>query len=223
MGNGTNTSSNVPVDVVGVTGATQISAGANHTCAVVAGGAAKCWGSNFAGSLGDGTTTGYSSVPVGVVGVTGATQISAGSGHSCAVVAGGAVKCWGCNALGELGNGTTSTWESGSNVPVDVVGVSGATQISAGGRHTCALVAGGAAKCWGSNFGELGDGTYNPSSVPVDVVGVTGATKISAGGVHSCALVSGGAVKCWGWNGYGQLGDGTYYESNVPVDVLAGA
>ena len=87
-------------------------------------------------------------------------------------------------------------------------GVTGATQISAADLHSCALVAGGAVKCWGANsYGELGDGTTYSSSVPISVSGVTGATQISAGGFHTCALVAGGAVKCWGGNFSGQLGN----------------
>jgi alpha-tubulin suppressor-like RCC1 family protein len=78
---------------------------------------------------------------------TGVASIAAGTNHTCAVTTSGAARCWGSNMSGQLGNGTNTD----SNVPVDVVGVSGATQIAAGGVHTCALVAGGAVKCWGSN------------------------------------------------------------------------
>jgi alpha-tubulin suppressor-like RCC1 family protein len=221
LGNGTNTSepygSNVPVDVVGVTGATQITAGLHHSCAIVAGGAVKCWGYNDYGQLGNGTTGYFSSLPVDVVGVSDATQITAGYYQTCAVVAGGAVKCWGYNGYGQLGNGTNNS----SSVPVDVVGVTSATQITAAVSHTCAVVSGGAVKCWGYNsYRQLGNGTNNSSSVPVDVVGVTGATQITAGVYRSCAVVAGGAVKCWGYNGYGELGDGTNTLSNVPVDVV---
>ena len=201
-----------------LTGATQISAGYTHTCALVAGGQAKCWGNNDSGQLGNGTNT-NSNVPVDVVGITGATQITAGLYHTCALVAGGEIKCWGWNYSGQLGNGTFTKTES--NVPVDVSGISGATQITGGYSHTCALVAGGQIKCWGyNNFGVLGNGTYPGSKVPVDVVGITGATQITAGSYHTCALVAGGQAKCWGWNYYGQLGNGTFTNSSVPVDVV---
>ena len=78
------------------------------------------------------------------------------------------IKCWGDNFLGQLGNGTNIP----SNTAVDVSGVAGATAITAGRPHTCALVAGGTIKCWGDNaLGELGNGTNTTSNTAVDVLG----------------------------------------------------
>jgi len=120
LGNGTWDDSSLPVDVTGLAGATQISAGGSwedgHSCAVVTGGAAKCWGQGIAGQLGQGTKVG-SNVPEDVVSLTAASSISAGGAHTCAVVSGGAAKCWGKNRWEELGDGTTY-W---SAVPVDVI------------------------------------------------------------------------------------------------------
>ena len=219
LGNGTKRDSSVPVTVRGIADATQISSGYYHTCALLPGGAVKCWGLNGEGELGDGTTE-DSKVPVDVSGITGATRISADGGwHTCALLPGGAVKCWGNNDYGQLGNGS---WAS-SSVPVDVSAIADATQVSVGGRHTCALVSGGAVKCWGHNgSGELGDGTWTDSSTPVRASGITGATQISAGVAHTCALVSGSDVTCWGLNRRGQLGNGTTTDSSIPVDVVAG-
>lgn len=124
-------------------------------------------------------TTKLSSVPVDVVGLgSGVVSVSAGQAHTCAVTSGGAVRCWGENDIGQLGNGSATGF--GLGVPVDVVGLgSGAVVVAGGGRHSCAVTSDGAVKCWGENAdGELGNGTTTLSEVPVDVVFV-GHTRIS--------------------------------------------
>ncbi len=143
-------------------------------------------------------------------------QVAANFGTTCAVVS-GAAWCWGYNANGQLGNGSTTQ----SLVPAPVSGLSsGVAAITTSGSHSCAVVNGGA-WCWGKNAdGQLGDGTNVQQLVPVQVSGLSsGVTAISAGDDHTCAIVDGG-VKCWGANvGYGQLGDGTSSASRVPVGV----
>ena len=212
-----------PVDVVGLAGGVvAISAGTDHTCALTRGGAVKCTGDNFHGQLGDGTSGMSRLTPGDVAGLaSGVAAISAGFGHTCALTSGGAVKCWGNNGAGQLGDGTSGPDRL---TPVDVVGLAnGVVAIAARGYHTCALTGGGAVKCWGeNNVGQLGDGTVGTNRLtPVDVAGLAGGVvAIAAGGVHTCALTSGGAVKCWGYNYAGQLGDGTVGTTRLtPVDV----
>ena len=91
------------------------------------------------------------------------------------------------------------------------------TDIALGGGHTCAVLTGGAIKCWGYNgYGQLGDGTTTDRTTPVDVSGITTATSLALGDWHSCAVLTGGTIKCWGRNDYGLLGDGPTQAAPPP-------
>ena len=208
-------SRSTPVTVSGIGGATQISAGGDHTCALGTGGGVTCWGGNESGQLGDQEPRQVQSDAVAVLGISGATQVSAGRNHTCALLGDASVACWGNNFSGQLGDGTRTT----RPVTGAVIGISDAVEISAGDTHTCALVAGGRVKCWGDQLdGALGAGTK--ALTAVDVTGISDAQEISAGGYHSCARMATGSVKCWGWNLYGQLGDGTsLITHSTPVTV----
>jgi alpha-tubulin suppressor-like RCC1 family protein len=216
-----------PRNVVGVTGATDVAAGTDyeytlsegarsHTCAVVAGGGVKCWGNDLDGQLGDGTAGGESGTPTSVVGVTGATAVAAGGSHSCAVVAAGAVKCWGESTQGQLGDGavcepTPESDKCHSATPVTVAGITGATDVAAGQAFTCALVTGGEVHCWGESL------RYDVRwTVPQPIAGITGATAVVAGPLVACALLTDRTAKCWG---HGALGDGAVTRSIEPVPV----
>jgi alpha-tubulin suppressor-like RCC1 family protein len=176
------------------------------------------------GQLGNGSNQFFATSPVAVAGLSGVKAISLGDGHSCALLAGGTVKCWGWNLFGQLGNGSNQFF---ANSPVAVSGLVGVTAISAGGYHGCALLNAGTVRCWGYNdSGQLGDGTLTNRSTPVAVPNLAGVVALSLGGSeHTCALVNGGAVKCWGRNMGGELGAGarTLYESSpVAVTGLTG-
>ena len=219
LGDGTEVDSTVPVDVSGLSSGTSVvDAGSTHTCAVLETGGVKCWGRNYYGQLGDGTTDDRST-PVDVSGLTsGGSAVAAGSSHTCALLDTGGIKCWGINNYGQLGDGTTDE----STTPVDVSGLSsGVFAIGAGMYHSCALLGTGGVKCWGRNHnGQLGDGTTEDSSTPVDVSGLSsGVSAITVGSTFTCALLDTGGMKCWGSNYDGQLGDGTMDDSLTPVDV----
>jgi len=148
-------------------------------------------------------------------------SIALGEYHSCIMLTGGTVKCWGYNLYGQLGNGTLGSGTD-SPTPVDVSGITTAASIAAGGSHSCALLTDGTVKCWGrDDKGQLGNGdeTTADSATPVTVTGITTATSLALGFSYSCALLTGGTVKCWGYNDYGNLGDGTRANSATPVDV----
>jgi alpha-tubulin suppressor-like RCC1 family protein len=229
LGDGTTVDRLTPVAVSVLSGGvSQIAAGGHHTCALTSSGGVKCWGANYAGQLGNGTTSNLmdpNPVPVDVPGLSSGVKSIATGGHhiggdnTCVLTSTGGVKCWSGNSFGQLGDGTTTD----SSGPVDVSGLSGGVQsIATGGYHICALTTAGGVKCWGRNAdGQLGDGTTTDRSSPVDVSGLSSGVKaIAAGSSHTCALMSGGEVKCWGRNSYGQLGDGTTTTRLTPVPVV---
>ena len=188
----------------------QVASGSSHTCGLTDEGAVRCWGYNNRGQLGDFTQTARTR-PVPVKGLQADVRsISAGSDHTCAVMESGAVKCWGFNQYGQVGNGTSGNSWLGA---VDVTGLSsGVASVDAGTDHTCALLEAGGVKCWGRNqFGQLGNGANGDSATtPIDVNTLgSGVAQIAAGDTHTCARTNLGVLKCWGNNFHGELGIGS--------------
>lgn len=201
---------NTPVSVYDsnyeeITTVVALSAGGSHTCALLKNGTVMCWGANNLGQLGDGTQN-ASATAVAVQGLnTTAKAISAGKSYTCAILRDNTVNCWGDNAKGQLGDGTTTA----SNTPVEVNTIVAnqpvslnAKLISAGSEHTCAILQDNTVQCWGANDkSQLGDTTIVDSLMPVAVV-VDEINKnlrsISVGNKHSCALLNDNTVKCWG-------------------------
>jgi hypothetical protein len=156
---------------------------------------------------------------VDVIGLSsGVAAITAGYASTCALTTEGAIKCWGNNEYGGLGDGTNVN----RYTPVDVIGLSsGVKAISAGEGHTCAITGTGGVKCWGSNEnGKLGDGSTDDHWTPWDVAGLSSdVSAISAGKYQTCAMTDSGRILCWGGNWSGELGDGTSTHRLTPVET----
>ena len=203
-------------------GIASITSGSIHLCALTNTGGIKCWGDGRIGQLGNHAFHGCaamhipcSTLPVDVVGLDhGVVELVAGGDHSCALLPGNHVQCWGASAAGQLGTVTTEICIINapcSTTPVEVEGLTGTVaHLAAGDSHTCAILDDASITCWGANgFGQLGDGTQAGRATPAAVPGLGGVIALSLGNTHSCALVEGGAVKCWGDNRLGELGADT--------------
>lgn len=204
-----------------------VAVGGEHACVVKKDGHVLCWGMNGAGQLGYKTTrdcrifTGESSytvecsgTPKPVVDLVGVVSLALGNDHSCARKSDGTVACWGQNAYGQLGDGTTTYRVS----PAPVTGLDGVEQLTAAADHACARKKDGSIWCWGlaeeGRLGSPGDKCTTPSlpgwprsclRTPRPVPGVT-AVEVRAGRQHTCARRADGAIICWGDNSDGALG-----------------
>jgi alpha-tubulin suppressor-like RCC1 family protein len=186
--------------VAGVGDAVQLSAGASHTCALRSNGTIVCWGSNWAGQLGDGTTTNRL-VPTLVSGINTAVSVTSGWDHTCAVLSDTSARCWGSNLNMQTGDGNFLLRGDRLRAVVvkDIVNV---VSLTAGRWHTCASFGDATMRCWGNNdAGQVGDGTYEPRRTAVQVAGMSGSTSAAAGQSGSCTVDHLGAIWCWGSSG----------------------
>lgn len=209
--------------------ATSLSANFAHTCAVVSSGKVQCWGDDSEGELGYtnssdcGISGPCSLVPNPVTNLVNASTtlpaaVASGAEHTCVIVTGGAVQCWGYNGFGQIG---ISTATSQSTTPVSVPNLSNAVALGAGARHSCAVINDGSIRCWGGNsYGQLGNNSTTDSAAPVAVSTLSTASAVAAGFDHTCAVLGNGTVMCWGTNDNGQLGISTSTtRSLTPIAV----
>ena len=207
-----------PVASSGSVPMSRISSGPSHSCSVASASPnlAYCWGTNSDGRLGDGSTINRSA-PSAVSGLTGVSNVSAGTSHSCAVTASGAVSCWGANSSGQLGDASQTSRSTAATIS----GQQSWTSVSGGGAHSCAVTTTGSGYCWGSSAdGQVGDdtsGTTRTVPFPVYDTGTTKWAMVLAGGRHTCGVTQTGAGYCWGYNGSGQLGDGSSAPRTKPT------
>lgn len=206
-----------------------ISAGSRHTCAITGVGGLRCWGANWGGQLGNGVSGDAELSPVDVAGLDGPAQdIAAGGSHTCAIISGGRLQCWGANQAGQLGDGAGGEFGDLNPMPVDVEGLLGnVLSVDAGTFHTCAVTEAAQVACWGYNvYSQLGAGPSEQcqltdpsatprfagaeptpcSTVPQIVPELHDIKTVALGANHTCALNTAGTVRCWGLNNSGQLG-----------------
>lgn len=224
----------------------RLAIGPYHGCAIVASGGLRCWGRNDTGQLGLGTNANIGDnehpadvgevqiVPISAPPGTTLLDIGAGLNHSCALLSTGEVLCWGAGNSGQLGQGNGQIWGDQNNEtpsvlpPIKLGGT--AVALAVGYMHSCALLDGGAVRCWGTNdAGQLGTGDELPiglSDTPADHDPVelgAPAIAISAGGAHTCALLEDQHLMCWGSNEFGQLGYGhTHGIGDDEIPIVAG-
>jgi alpha-tubulin suppressor-like RCC1 family protein len=235
LGDGTLTDRSVSAPVANTDGVgalkdvAQISAGYRRRTCVVTGGTSAgqvlCWGNVTPPNPPEGTPPTLQRLPAPLAGLTAVSQVHVGLEAVCARMQDATVQCWGRNAFGTLGDGTTTSRDTPA--PVLTAGgasLAGVAQIAVGHHFACARMNDGTVQCWGSNSdGQLGDGVTpvgfdKSSTAPVVVAGLTGVTELAAGHRHACAL-AGGVVRCWGSNSTGQLGDGSTTNAPAPVTV----
>ncbi len=192
-------------------------AGFRHTC-VIAGGGLWCWGINIRNESGTGIPDSFINLPTPVVGLSsGVTRVSAGEGHTCAVMS-SSLYCWGDNIYGQIGDGTTQNRPQPVNVGVSPADVA---DVGAGGQHTCAVTVDGALFCWGKNeSGQLGVDTPGPLSTPISIAAISELSRVSSGQQSTCGVKIDGSAWCWGANTQGQLGNGQTDSTHEPRQVL---
>ena len=186
--------------------------GGIHTCALNPSSVVYCWGTNWNGTIGNGTLVDHFTPTLVTTGQA-FYQIATGIAHNCALTDPGVAYCWGRNYAGQLGDGTTTD----RTAPTLVLGGLTFASIDVGFNPSCAVTTGGAAYCWGANeLGQLGDGTTTAHTSPFAVTGALTFSVIRAGSKHTCALrISNGFAYCWGAAGLGQVGNGLLGTSDL--------
>ncbi|MCM2344126.1 MAG: hypothetical protein NDJ24_06155 [Alphaproteobacteria bacterium] len=185
-----------------------VSAGSSHSCGIKSDDTLWCWGNNFAGKLGDSTST-QRLVPTAVSGGLTWRSVSAGGMHTCGIrLSNNALYCWGNNwnggvQTGFLGDGTTTS----RNTPTAVSGGGSWISVSANFGYTCGVKADNSVWCWGDNKDanlSLGYASYSDTLVPTATIGLGSASAV----VDGCILKTDGLIRCWGPNDYGKAGNG---------------
>lgn len=229
VGDGTNSTRSLPVQLTTISGARGATAGVRHSVVLKKDGTLVAWGDGSKGQLGNGSMV-SSSEPVNVLNLSEVIAIASGDGasHTLALRGDGTVWAWGDNGYGQLGNGTTVE----SSIPIQVSGLTEVISVAVGENYSLALKGDGTVWAWGSNnYSRLGQGDAIESYVPVPVRTssgfLTGVTAIAAGSYHCLALKANGDLWGWGDNHQYELGDATTGLATVasvatPITTVSG-
>ena len=195
--------------------AAQITAGRNHTCALLDTGKVRCWGGNAHGQLGYGHTRdiGDDEAPASAGDVPldePVSQLAAGDDYTCALLASGRVRCWGDSPEGQTGHGLDHRNIGDDEVPTEFPALElggQITQLVGAGGSPCVLLASGRVRCWGSVVGSTAD-RYTPAAKhPLVALGVPAVRLATgAGALRVCAITNAGRLRCWGGGSFGLVG-----------------
>ncbi|TAK19598.1 MAG: hypothetical protein EPO40_33855 [Myxococcaceae bacterium] len=199
-----------PVSPAGVSGVAEIAAGHNHACARLVDGTVRCWGSNNNGQVGSNDASPTAPTPAAVVGISTATQITAGYAATCALLRDGSEWCWGSNLYGLLGDGTFTE----RRAPVRVMNLpAGVTAIQLGSTANC-FIHGPERQlsCFGMRpFGDGVAGTGGSIAAPQPLLGLRDvvsfrANEVEINATSFSAVRRDGTVAVWGTIGAGVFG-----------------
>jgi alpha-tubulin suppressor-like RCC1 family protein len=204
-----------PIQIPELTGVTAVSAGREHSLALLADGTVQAWGRNHRGQLGDGTTVDRTT-PVVVAGVRNAVAVGAGSSISAALLADGSLMTWGSNENGQLGR----TGSNANPIPAIVPGVVDIRTIAIGDSHVLALTKSGTVISWGDDqFGATGKNRVK-SAVPTVIPGLNGVAAVYAKDARSAAVLGDGSVRIWGYVPPFPRPIGDVIFSPIPIELL---
>jgi hypothetical protein len=198
-----------------------VTAGAGgQSCALKDDNSLWCWGSNFRGQVGSGSSATTVAAPAHI-GADTWIAVSAGNAYTCGIKTGGALYCWGAAEQGRLGNDTTT---GDVNAPAHIGSATWKTVAAGGAANfgtTCGIQTDGTGWCWGYNgSGQLGNGSFDDSNSPTQVDTTTSWSSVSVGANFACGVKNDESQRCWGNGGHGEMGDGSTFPFDNPIPVI---
>lgn len=201
-----------------------LKAGAGHMCALDFNGHAWCWGFNYFGQIGDGTSGTDRTVPTAVIMPEGVTfvQIAPGGAHTCALDNNQKIWCWGANNVGQIGNGEAGAavfaLEPTMITPQEDVDF---LSVSSGAYHSCGVMTTGSILCWGGNYSkQISNFSGGFAETPYQIPGITTSVIVEVGGYFNISMNSSGSMIGWGQNNKGQLAITATETITMPTPIM---